>query len=583
MNIRLQIEQIVSKAFEAMGYDAALGEVTVSNRPDLCQFQCNGAMAAAKRYKANPFTVATAVVERLSQEPMFRSVEVARPGFINLSVTDAVIADTLTRMLADDRLGLPTMPPKTIVMDYGGANVAKPLHVGHLRTAIIGRSLSAVARFLGHRVITDVHLGDWGLQMGQVIALSAELYPDLPYFDADFTGPYPDVPPYDLAELDRIYPEASGRCKVDTEFAERAKQATAELQTGRPGYRALWQHIRAISVADLRRNYDRLDATFDLWYGESDAAPYVQPALQLLRDKGLLVESEGAMIVDVSRPEDTEPMPPILLVKSNGSDIYGSTDLATIYQREQDFHPDEMWYMVDTRQTLHFKQVFRCARLGGIASPETAFHHVNNGTINGSDGKPFKTRAGGVMRLSTLIDMAVEAAYEKTGSGEVQLSEETRRQVAETVGVAALKVGDLVNHRARDYIFDTERFLQSEGKTGPYLQYCAVRIQSVLKKAPEGTYTSLQNPASDTERDLMLCLQRVGDTLLRTHEEKAPNILCEMLFDIAGLFNRFYGETRILSCADEAQRASWLTLLTLTLRMLNLLLDLLGIQVPENM
>ena len=585
--LKQQLTQVVSKAFEACGYDPALGGVTTSNREDLCQFQCNGALAAAKQYRKNPAEIAKQVVAALQGDSRFSSVEFAPPGFINITLDDAYLAGCAAEMLEDERLGLPMMEPKTIVIDYGGPNVAKPLHVGHLRTAIIGEALKRLARFLGHRVIGDVHLGDWGLQMGLIIAQLEEREPQLCYFDEAYQGEYPDEPPVSIDDLNSLYPEASKRSKSDEAFKKAAQKATYDLQNGRRGYVALWKQFLKVSVADLKRSYAKLNVSFDKWLGESDAAPYVEGMLQELDAKGLTYLSDGALIMDVATPEDEEPVPPIILSKTDGSQLYGTTDLATIVERVEDFDPDAMWYVVDTRQAMHFKQVFRAARKAGLVRDDVELSHVGLGTMNGKDGKPFKTREGGVMRLSDLIGMVTRAARAKMDESPTtaEMDEAEKAQVSEKVGIAALKIGDLINHRLKEYVFDMDRFLSSEGKTGPYLQYCSVRITSVLSKAEEMGLQKgeLLPPASAVERTLLLRLLGVGDALLRAFEDKAPNVICEVLFEITGLFNRFYNENKILTNPDAAQRASWLTLLTLVQSMIKLLLDILATEVPDKM
>lgn len=584
MIIRRMLTDIVSDAFEACGFARELGAVTESNRPDLCQFQCNGALAAAKQYKTAPINIAKEVAEKLKSDDRFSLVEAVMPGFLNISLSDELLAGLMQDMAKDDRLLLPLMEQRTIVVDYGGPNIAKPLHVGHLRSAIIGDSLCRLARFLGHQVIGDVHLGDWGLQMGLVIAEIKRDQPDLVYFDPDYSGEYPETSPVTVDELNEIYPRASARSKEDEAFAAEAANITVQLQNQHPGYTALWKHIRKASVDDLKANYNILDVHFDKWLGESDADPYIPKVLEILEKRGLLKESDGAMVVDVALFEDKEPVPPMIVVKSNGGDIYGTTDLGTLLQRKTDWDPDEVWYVVDNRQALHFKQVFRCAALAGYLG-ETTCCHIGFGTMNGKDGKPYKTREGGVMRLSDLIASITDSAYKKTVESDVVDGDEEKLAVAQTVGVAALKVGDLVNHRAKDYIFDMDRFLATEGKTGPYLQYTAVRINSVLEKAKEAREPcgEILPPGSDTERELMLSLLSVSDALLRAYEDKAPSVVCEKLFDISGVFNRFYFENRILTSPDSGRRASWLSLLDLTYKMLGILLNLLGIKVPERM
>lgn len=585
MNIKQELTDIVSNAFEKAGYSRELGFITRSNRPDLCQFQCNGAMSAAKLYKKAPIAIANEVVELLKSDKRFSSIEAVPPGFINISLADDSLAQVINDMSDDKRLLLPEMEPSTIIIDYGGPNVAKPLHVGHLRSAIIGDCLYRLAKFLGHNIISDVHLGDWGLQMGLVIAETKRIKPDLVYFDPDYTGDYPDQSPLTADELNVIYPAASARAKTDEVFAAEAAQITLELQNKSRGYYEFWKHIRSISVEDLKRSYEILDVGFDYWYGESDAAPYVKSAIDLLHDRGILQESDGALIVDVSLPEDKGPMPPMIIVKSNGGDVYGTTDLATIYQRMTDWDPDEIWYVVDSRQAFHFKQVFRCAALAGITGENTSCTHIGFGTMNGKDGKPYKTREGGVMRLSDLIATVTSSAYERINQSDIIGDEAEKRKTAQMVGVAALKIGDLTNHRIKDFVFDMDRFLASDGNTGPYLQYTAVRINSVLTKARKSNMApgKILHPASDTERELMLSLTSAADCLLRAYSDKTPNVICESLFEIAGTFNKFYGETKILTCDHELQRSSWLGLLELTYKMLLTLLDILGISVPEQM
>lgn len=586
--LRQQLTAIVSGAFEACGYDAALGGVTVSNRPDLCQFQCNGALAAAKQYRKNPVMIAKEVVEKLGDDARFEKVEFAPPGFINITLADSFLCECIKNIASDARFLLPKAEKaETIVVDYGGPNVAKPLHIGHLRTAIIGESLKRLARFLGHNVVGDVHLGDWGLQMGLIIAQLRDKQPDLIYFDESYTGEYPTEPPVSIDDLNSLYPEASKRSKEDEEFKKVAQAATHDLQSGRRGYVALWKHFLNVSVSDLKKSYARLNVDFDKWLGESDAAPYVDDMLKDMAERKLTYLSDGALIMDVALPDDDEPVPPIIISKTDGSQLYGTTDLATIVQRVRDFNPDRMWYVVDNRQAMHFKQVFRAARKAGLISEDVEMLHVGFGTMNGSDGKPYKTRDGGVMRLSDLIELVCSGALKKMQESEnaAEMTEREADAIAEKVGIAALKFGDLINHRTKDYVFDLDRFLSTEGKTGPYLQYSAVRINSVLKKAEEQSIAlgDIIPPSSETERSLMLKLLSVGDTMLRAFDDQAPNCICEALFDIAGLFNRFYYENKILTNDNENVRASWLSLLKLTQGMLSLLLEILATDVPEKM
>jgi len=585
--LKNRLTAIVEEAFAAAGYNKELGAVTFSDRPDLCQFQCNGALTGAKIHRKSPMMIANDVLPNLSENEIFKSVTVAPPGFINMILSDEFIAEEAEKMAESDRLALPVTEKKTIVVDYGGPNVAKPLHVGHLRAAIIGETLKRLARFLGNDVIGDVHLGDWGLQMGLIISELYREQPSLCYFDENYTGEYPAESPVTIDDLSRLYPQASARSKEDEEFRMAAMQATKELQNGRAGYVALWRKFLEVSVADLKRSYARLGVDFDKWLGESDADPYVAPLLKILDDKKLTYLSDGALIADVAEETDEEPMPPVIISKSDGSQLYATTDLATIIQRAEDFNPNEIWYVVDSRQSMHFKQVFRLAKKAGLVDDDTVLYHVGFGTMNGSDGKPYKTREGGVMSLSVLIDSAKAAAKERIEASEVakDLTDAERDDVAEKIGIAAIKFGDLINHRARDYIFDLDRFLATEGKTGPYLQYTVVRITSLLNKAMAANAApgKLLPPQSDTERELLIKLFSVGDVLLRAFEDKTPNAICEVMFDIAGLFNRFYFENKILAQENEEIRASWLGIIELVRRMLLMLLDIFSTDVPEKM
>lgn len=585
--LKLRLTAIAEEAFAAAGYNRELGAVTFSDRPDLCQFQCNGALTGAKIHRKSPMMIANDVLSHLSENKIFKSVTVAPPGFINMILTDEFIAEEAAGMVESDRLALPVTEKKTIVVDYGGPNVAKPLHVGHLRAAIIGETLKRLARFLGNDVIGDVHLGDWGLQMGLIISELYREQPSLCYFDENYTGEYPSESPVTIDDLSRLYPQASARSKEDEEFRAVAMQATKELQNGRAGYVALWRKFLEVSVADLKRSYARLGVDFDKWLGESDADPYVAPLLKILEEKKLTYLSDGALIADVAEETDEEPMPPVIISKSDGSQLYATTDLATIIQRVEDFNPNEIWYVVDSRQSMHFKQVFRLAKKAGLVGDGTELYHVGFGTMNGSDGKPYKTREGGVMSLSVLIDSAKAAAKERIEASEVakDLTDAERDDVAEKIGIAAIKFGDLINHRARDYIFDLDRFLATEGKTGPYLQYTVVRITSLLKKAAAANAVpgKIIAPQSDTERELLIKLFSVGDVLLRAFEDKTPNAICEVMFDIAGLFNRFYFENKILAQENEEIRASWLGIIELVRRMLLMLLEIFSTDVPEKM
>lgn len=578
------ISATVSGAFAAAGYDAALGRVTVSNRPDLCQFQCNGAMPAAKQYRKAPIAIANEVVAQLQADGMFSKVEAVNPGFINLNLSETALADYVGQMKQDSRFGVPLAEQqKTIVIDYGGPNVAKPLHVGHLRSAIIGESIKRIYRYFGHKVTGDIHMGDWGLQMGLIIAEVQERHPELPYFDDSFTGEYPKEAPFTISELEEIYPAASAKTKVDEAFAEKAHTATYLLQTGKRGYKAMWDHIMAVSVADLKQNYAKLNVEFDAWLGESDAQPFIEPMLADIKEKGLCRESEGALVMDVQEETDTKEVPPCILVKSDGATLYATTDLATLVQRERDFHPDKVLYVVDKRQSLHFEQVFRAARKAGIVRPETELQFLGFGTMNGKDGKPFKTREGGVMRLERLIREVTEFVYAKIQENNI-VEGDAAMETAGKIALAALKYGDLSNLATKDYIFDLDRFSAFEGNTGPYILYTIVRIKSILSKYQgDVSAAAIQPAANDAARDLMLALTRFADNLILCCRDSAPNILCAYIYELAGYANKFYHETKILTEEDPQKQAGYIALIDLTRAVLEQSIDLLGFSAPEKM
>ena len=584
-----QMTGTAAKAFESCGMNPALGKVNLSNRPDLCEYQCNGAMAAAKRLHRNPFEIAEEVAGILSGNPLFAKAEAVRPGFINLTLAPEAIAAYLNERRSDARLGAEAVgSEKTIILDYGGANVAKPLHVGHLRSAIIGESLKRICRFLGFNAIGDVHLGDWGLQMGLIIEELKDRKPELPYFDPEHSGEYPAEAPFTISDLEEIYPAASARSKEDEAFAARAHEATFRLQNGDPGYTALFRHIVNVSVADLKKNYGNLNVSFDLWKGESDAQAYIPAMMEDLKKKGLLRQSEGAMVIDVAEESDTKEVPPCLVQKSDGAYLYATTDLATIVEREQDYHPDEYFYVTDKRQNMHFLQVFRAARKAGLVGESTVMTHLGFGTMNGKDGKPFKTRSGGVMRLEYLLEDVEQAVYERMAASD--MPEEEKRDVARIVGLAALKYGDLSNQATKDYVFDIERFTAFEGNTGPYILYTIVRIASILKRytaaeeIAEDALPAEIRPAADAgEKELQRLLCGAGEVITAAYEEKAPHKLCLYIYDVANAFNSFYHEHRILTEEDEAKKASWIALLAETKCVLGTMIDLLGFEAPERM
>ena len=582
-----RLTEELSDAFERAGYDRSYGKVTLSNRPDLCEYQCNGAMAGAKAYKKAPIQIAGDVVEQLQDSPVFSAAEAVMPGFINLKVDPGALADFLREMAADEDLSVEkTDAPRTIMIDYGGPNVAKPLHVGHLRSAIIGESIKRMGRFLGHKMIGDVHLGDWGLQMGLIITELKRRSPDLVYFREDYEGPYPEEAPFTIGELEEIYPAASAKSKEDALYKEEAMEATHLLQQGRPGYHALWEHILHVSVADLKRNYERLEVTFDLWKKESDAQPYIPEMVAYLKEKGYAHLDQGALVVDVKEEGDTKEIPPCMILKSDGASLYNTTDLATIVERMKLFHPDEILYVVDKRQELYFTQVFRCARKARLVKEDTKLSFLGFGTMNGKDGKPFKTRQGGVMRLEDLMDDISEEMYQKIVDNR-SVKAENARETAQVVGLSAIKYGDLSNQATKDYVFDIDRFTSFEGDTGPYLLYTIVRIKSILKRYQEEggdlAQGSLREAACESEKALMLELTDFAPSIEGAFAEKAPHKICSYLYCLSNAFNRFYHETKILSEEDQAQKSSWVQLLSLTRQVLETSIDLLGFSAPERM
>ena len=576
------ITEKMQQAFSDAGYDPAFGRVTVSNRPDLCEYQCNGALAAAKQYKCAPIQIAKAVAEKLDARD-FDMVEAVMPGFLNLKLSGSFLKAYLEQMRANEDFGVvKTGAGKTIVVDYGGPNVAKPLHIGHLRSAIIGESLKRLYKFFGYHTIGDIHLGDWGLQMGLIIAELKRRQPELPYFDPDYTGEYPEQAPFTISELEEIYPAASARKKEDEAFAEQAHTATFELQQGRRGYRALWQHIMNISVADLKKNYENLGVSFESWLGESDADPYIPPMVQDLKDRGLAVESEGAWVIPVAQDSDKKEVPPCILVKSDGSAIYATTDLATMVQRMQDFHPDKILYVTDKRQSLHFEQVFRAARKAGIVPETTALEHLGFGTMNGKDGKPFKTRDGGVMRLETLVKDMTDFVRAKVVENQIVAAEEVE-DTTRKIAMAALKYGDLSNQPTKDYIFDLDRFAAFEGNTGPYILYTIVRIKSILAKYGSWENLEIQEPANSYAKDLMIAITKFAPALESALATSAPNLICAYIYELAGCVNKFYHETRILGEEDALKQAGYIALIGLAKDVLEQCIDILGFSAPEKM
>ena len=581
------IAEELAAAFEAAGYDRNYAKVTLSNRPDLCEYQCNGAMAGAKAYHKAPIMIAQDVVAKLEGSGCFCDVQAVNPGFINLKLDERFVADYLDEMETDEDLGLnKTDNPKMIVIDYGGPNVAKPLHVGHLRSAIIGESVKRIARKMGHNVLGDIHLGDWGYQMGLIITELKERKPELPYFDENFKGEYPAEAPFTISELEEIYPTASGKAKEDEEYRERALHATYLLQNGHKGYTAIWNHIMHVSVNDLKKNYANLNVDFDLWKGESDAQAYIPDMIERLKKEGFAHVDDGALVIDVQEESDTKEIPPCMIQKSDGASLYGTTDLATLVQRVEDYPPDKVIYVVDKRQELHFVQVFRAAKKTGIVPSETELKFLGFGTMNGKDGKPFKTREGGVMRLENLIAEIQEEMYKKITDNRT-VEEEEAKNTAKTVGMAAIKYGDLSNQASKDYVFDVDRFTSFEGNTGPYILYTIVRIKSILNKYQEEgkavTGLKVNQQSGESEKALMLALVKYNEMMENAYEELAPHKICAYIYDLANAFNHFYHETKILAEENEAKKQGYIALLILTKKVLESCIDVLGFEAPERM
>ncbi|MEE1305881.1 MAG: arginine--tRNA ligase [Agathobacter sp.] len=590
------ITEEVTKAFVEAGYDEKYGRVTLSNRPDLCEYQCNGAMAAAKEYHCAPFMISDKIAEALKNNSMFSMAESVKPGFLNLKLDNAYLATYLNDMQADEgRFGCEKAEnPQTIMIDYGGPNVAKPLHVGHLRSAIIGESVKRIGKFMGHNMIGDVHLGDWGLQMGLIITELKERKPELVYFDENYTGEYPVEPPFTISELEEIYPCASGKSKEDEEFKVAALQATKELQGGRVGYQALLSHILNVSVTDLKKNYDNLNVSFELWKGESDAQPFVPAMVEKMKKDGFAYMSEGALVVDVKEESDSKEIPPCIILKSDGASLYSTTDLATLVMRVEENNPDQVIYVADKRQELHFTQVFRCAKKTGIVSDEMGLKFLGFGTMNGKDGKPFKTRDGGVMRLEYLVSGVNEEMLKKIqenqkSKDDLAIDQEEALATAKTIAMAAIKYGDLSNQAAKDYIFDIDRFTSFEGNTGPYILYTIVRIKSILNKyqAKGGDLSSIKNAilSADSEgaKNLMLALAKFNATIEGAYEETAPHKICAYIYELANAFNGFYHDTKILAEENAKVQKSYIALLVLTKSVLETCIDMLGFSAPERM
>ncbi len=581
------ITEELAEAFEGAGYDRSLARVTLSNRPDLCEYQCNGAMAGAKTYRKAPIVIANDVVSKLTDSEYIEDIKAVNPGFINMKLRKERLASYLNDMREDGELGIEkTKAPEMLLLDYGGPNVAKPLHVGHLRSAIIGESIKRIARKMGHKVLGDIHLGDWGYQMGLIITELKVRKPELPYFDEAYKGEYPSEAPFTISELEEIYPAASARAKEDEAYRENALHATYLLQNGHRGYMAVWKHIMHVSVSDLKKNYSNLHVEFDLWKGEADAQEFIPDMIERLKKEGYAHFDEGALVIDVQEESDTKEVPPCMVQKSDGASLYGTTDLATLVQRMRDYKPDKIVYIVDKRQELHFVQVFRAAKKTGIVPEETALKFLGFGTMNGKDGKPFKTREGGVMRLENLIGEIEDEMYKKITDNRT-VEEEEARHTAKLVGLSAIKYGDLSNQASKDYVFDVDRFTSFEGNTGPYILYTIVRIKSILSKyRSAGACLSgleIKEAGNESEKALMLEAAKYNEIMETAYEELAPHKICAYIYELANAFNRFYHETKILTEENEEMKRSYIALLILTKEILESCIDVLGFEAPERM
>ena len=586
------LQEKIEEAFEKSGYEKKYGKVINSNRPDLCEFQCDGALTAAKQYKKAPFIIADEVVANCKDCKEFESIEVVKPGFININVSKEFLTNYCNNLLDDKKFGCEMENDKTVVIDYGGPNVAKPLHVGHLRPAIIGESVKRIHKFFENKTIGDVHLGDWGLQMGLVIEELEVRHPDWDYFNPDFEGEYPKEALFTVADLEEIYPAASAKTKVGenateeeiekaNEYKEKARLYTAYLQEKRKGYYDLWKKIVEISVNDLKENYKKLDVDFDLWLGESDSQIYVNPMVEKMKELGIIYESDGAMVVDVEEPEDTTKINPCMVLKTGGVSCYQTTDLATIMQREKDFKPNAIIYVVDKRQELHFVQVFRCARKAQIINKDADLIFLGFGTMKGKDGKPFKTRAGGVMNLTDLMEMVKEITASKLNMELVK--EEDKDETSEKISIAALKYADFLPYRSKDFIFDVTKFADLDGKTGPYLLYSTVRMNSLLEKSGIELDDKKIEKILGVEKETVRILLELPNILKNSIESKSLNEIADYLYRLTSSYNKFYAENHILTCKDDNLKETWLVLTKLVKDTNLLLLNILAIEVPEKM
>ena len=576
--LELNLKQVVKEA----GYEVENLALEPSNRRDLGEYQLNDAMQLSKVYHESPRDIATKIVKVLETNSNYTKINIAGPGFINFSLSEEYTIDILNKINKDVYQNIDKKSSKKIILDFGGANVSKALHVGHLRSANLGEALKRLARLLGYEVYGDAHLGDYGRPLGLVVLEIKKMYPELPYFDKNYVGDFSEVElPITNADLEKIYPEASKKAKEDEAYLEEGRDITVKIQQKEKGYYDLWKKVVEISKKDIKAVYDDLNVEFDLWLGESDAMEYFEELKKIIEAENVLTTSEGAQIIEVSKEEDKAPLPPLLFIKSNGSISYEATDLATILQRKKEYNPDEIWYCVDGRQGLHFEQVFRASRKAHLVDENVKLEHIGFGTMNGKDGKPFKTRDGGVMTLKKLINIVVEETRKRINKDTV--SEEECEEIAKTVAIAALKYADFLPYRGTDYIFEVEKFADLEGKTGPYLLYSTIRMKSLLNKAKELKQETIKSISSQTEKDIALTILNLPAVLDKALEVKSLNDIAEYLYKLTSLYNKFYAENKVLVEEDKVKQESWLVLTNIVYTINNLLLDTLGIKVPNKM
>lgn len=575
-------EKYIKDILKELNYEVEEVTLNVSSRPEFGDYQYNGVMGLAKEYHKNPREIAEEIVERIKKDNVYKDINVAGPGFINITFSDEQLINHANELNANINLNYENDNPKTIFFDYGGANVAKALHVGHLRSANIGEALKRLATSLGNKTIADTHLGDWGRPIGLVMTEIKHRFPDLPYFDENYKGEYPKESPVTNDDLMEIYPLASSKAKEDEEYMEEARVITSKFQNNDRGLMALWHHIMDVSKADIKRVYDRLNVTFETWEGESDCYKYIPETVEYLENNGFIEDSQGAKIIDVSEPDDDHEVPPILLIKSNGAASYESTDIAGLWERMHLFNPDEVWYLTDARQALHFEQVFRAVYKTGIVPKSTNLEFIPFGTMNGKDGKPFKTRDGGVMTLEALLDMAKVECEKKILPN---ITGEERANIAENVAVAAVKYADLIPFRLTDYIFDPEKFSDIQGKTGPYLLYSTIRMRSLLNNAKNEniSFKTVKKLYNKLDREIIINLLSINNVLTKSMNTRSLNEIAEYLYRITNTYNNFYSQHRILTEEDPDLRESWLTLTKIVYDNNMKLLDILGIKVPDRM